>query len=106
MKAKNEKKAGKLSFKFSEENHSKKKDRTNETLAMLAKLDSLATVSSTKIVEHNFSKKRQKKIHADDEMTDDAAGSLLFSEEELDRLSKEYFLHSKAEKPKHDTWKD
>merc|ERR1719158_665712 len=62
MKAKNEKKAGKLSFKFSEENQSKKKDRTNETLAMLAKLDSLATVSSARIVQHNFSKKRQKKF--------------------------------------------
>merc|ERR1719322_459703 len=82
------------------------KDRTNETLAMLAKLDSLATVSSARIVQHNFSKKRQKKIHDEDEKTEDAASSLLFSEEEIDRLSKEYFLHSKAEKPKQDTWKD
>ena len=106
MRGKNEKKTGKISFKFSEEQKSKTKDRTKETLAMLAKLDSLATVSSSKIVEHNFSKKRQKKEDKDDGKKIDDSGSLLFTDEDIERMSKEYFLHSKVEKPKYDSWKD
>merc|ERR1712025_657550 len=106
MRVKNEKKTGKISFKFSEEQKSKTKDRTKETLAMLAKLDSLATVSSSKIVEHNFSKKRQKKEDKDDGKKIDDSGSLLFTDEDIERMSKEYFLHSKVEKPKYDSWKD
>ena len=106
MRVKNEKKTGKISFKFSEEHKSKIQDRTKETLAMLAKLDSLTTVSSSKIVEHNFTKKRQKKKEEDDTKKIDDEGSLLFTDEDIQRMSKEYFLHSKVEKPRYDSWKD
>ena len=92
-------------FKFSEECKSKDKDLTEETLAMLAKLDSLATVSSAKIVEHNFAKKRQKKVISEEKNKKDNS-SLLFTDEDIEKMSKEYFLHSKNEKPKYDAWKD
>ena len=105
MRAKNVKKEGKISFKFSEECESKKKDLTGETLAMLAKLDSLATVSSAKIVEHNFVKKRQKKVVGEEKKKEDNS-SLLFTDEDIEKMSKEYFLHSRNEKPKYDAWKD
>merc|ERR1712096_393531 len=91
MKAKNNKKEGKISFKFSEEHKFKSKDFTGETLKLLAKLDSLAAVSSGKIVEHNFAKKSQ--------LIGETA-------EDIQKMSKEYFLHSKAVKPKYNLWKD
>merc|ERR1719341_52937 len=105
MREKNVKKAGKISFKFSEECNSKHKDLTGETLAMLAKLDSLVTVSSAKIVEHNFAKKRQMKVECEKKKKEDTS-SLLFTDEDIEKMSKEYFLHSKNEKPKYEAWKD
>merc|ERR1719341_1929844 len=99
MREKNVKKAGKISFKFSEECNSKNKDLTGETLA------SLATVSSAKIVEHNFAKKRQKKVECEKTKKEDTS-SLLFTDEDIEKMSKEYFLHSKNEKPKYEAWKD
>ena len=104
MKAKNVKKEGKISFKFSEEHKSKDKDFTGETLKLLAKLDSLATVKSGKIVEHNFAKKRQWKVETEKKKEEE--GSLLFTDEDIVKMSKEYFLHSKVVKPKHDLWKE
>ena len=106
MRAKNVKKEGKISFKFSEECKSKDKDLTGETLAMLAKLDSLATVSSAKIVEHNFVKKRQKKVVGEEKKKKEDNSSLLSTDEDIEKMSKEYFLHSRNEKPKYDAWKD
>ena len=104
MKAKNVKKEGKISFKFSEEHKSKDKDFTGETLKLLAKMDSLATVKSGKIVEHNFAKKRQWKVETEKKKEEE--GSLLFTDEDIVKMSKEYFLHSKVVKPKHDLWKE
>ena len=106
MKAKNVRKEGKISFKFSEESKNKDKDRTKETLAMLSKLDGLATVSSARIVQHNFDKKRQKKTEDEEETEKDDGKSVLFTDEDIHRMSKEYFLHSKTTKPKYDAWKE
>ena len=107
MKAKNNKKEGKISFKFSEEHKSKSKDFTGETLKLLAKLDSLAAVSSGKIVEHNFAKKRQQiGPAAAKKQKKEEESSLLFTDEDIQKMSKEYFLHSKAVKPKYNLWKD
>ena len=96
MKANNQKKDGKISFKFSEEYNSKSKDQTKETLAMLSKLDSIAACSSTKIVEHILVKKRQKKQGEDEKKKKDDVGSILFTDEDIQNMSKAYFLHSKS----------
>eukprot|EP00092_Neocalanus_flemingeri_P077689 GFUD01096524.1.p1 GENE.GFUD01096524.1~~GFUD01096524.1.p1 ORF type:complete len:157 (-),score=67.04 GFUD01096524.1:7-477(-) len=106
MKAKNNKKEGKISFKFSQEHNSKDKDFTGETLKLLAKLDSLATVSSAKIVEHNFARKRQQKNEAAEKKQKAGHDSLLFTDEDIQKMSKEYFLHSKTVNPKYDLWKE
>merc|ERR1719318_1884270 len=90
MRAKNEKKEGKISFKFSEECKSKDEDLTRETFAMLAKLDSLATMSSAKIVEHNFAKKRQKKVECEKKKKEDAS-SLLFTDEDIEKCQSNFF---------------
>merc|ERR1711936_488395 len=107
MKAKNKKKEGKISFNLSEDFKPKEKDFTNETLKMLAKLDNLATVSSGKIVEHNLSKKRQLQFEGGQvNQKKEKDESLLFTDEDIEKMSKQFFLHSKSLKTNCDSWKE
>ena len=67
----------------------------------------MAAVSSGKIVEHNFAKKRQQVgPAAAKKQKKEEESSLLFTDEDIQKMSREYFLHSKAVKPKFDSWKD
>merc|ERR1711976_948218 len=99
MGSKNLKTEGKISFKLSEEKSRKIKDHTKETLALLAKLDNIAKIDTSQIVDQNFAKKRQKKGAVEEKNKSDEA-SLLFTEEEIESMSKQYFIHSKSKAKK------
>jgi predicted DsbA family dithiol-disulfide isomerase len=85
-----------ISFKFASKVSSTKADNTLESLEYLKRLDSQVKVNSSKILEHNFSKKRQTKVVAEAEQDT----KTVFTEEDFERMAQEYFLHSKPQLPK------
>ena len=97
----------KFAFKFSEELVKKKEDKTKDILNKLDMLDRIGqNVSAVKIVEDNDKKKR--KVQTSEKEPEDTHGSILFTEEEIDALERDPFLHSKtnSRKPKNSVWDD
>ena len=95
LKSKNKPKlASKLRWKFAEFSKSEP-DFTEESLLALQKLDKLARPVSEDILDHHRKEKRQVKV--ENKLTkskfEEEEGTV-FTDEDFERLSKEYFLHS------------
>lgn len=94
----------KLSWKFAELPKSGTTDLTEASLKFLNKLDKGAIVNSEEIVSHHRKEKRQSVVEKKEKLSklEQEEIGTVFTDEDFDKFSKEYFLHSKTDPVKDD----